>query len=114
MKVYKFDEYIKESKTTYNEGDIVLIVYWLTGDLTPVKILSKKTKNSFIVSHKIEDSHLYNAPDHQVKGTDIVGLYKAVSEPVDNTQQYTQNPAIRPDTSGIIPGWNSWNNDISF
>jgi hypothetical protein len=59
-----FNSYIKENYTDYKVGDIVLIRYWLTGDITPVKIIEQKTKNYFIVSHKIEYSHVFNAPDY--------------------------------------------------
>jgi hypothetical protein len=115
MELFSFEEFINEShNNTYSIGDVVLIRYYLTGDITPVKIIDKKSKNYFIVSHRVKDGHLYNAPDHGIKSNSIIGLYKSVGEPVDNTQRYTQDPAIRPDTSGIIPGWNSWNNDISF
>jgi hypothetical protein len=49
-----------------------------------------------------------------VKKSQILGLSKGVADPVDFKQRYAENPNIRPDTSGIIPGWNSWNNDIAF
>lgn len=105
---------LKEGRIDYREGDSVMIRYWLTGDIVPVKIVKKKAKNFYIVSHKLEDSHLHNAPDHGVRGSEILGLYKGVGDPVNSTERYLENPNIRPDTSGIIPGWNSWNNDISF
>jgi hypothetical protein len=95
-------------------GDIVYIRYWLTGDITPVKIVEKPSKNVFIVSHKVEKSQLFNAPNHSIKKGEILGLEKSVGEPVNSTERYVENPNIRPDTSGIIPGWNSWNNDIAF
>jgi len=96
-------------------GDIVMIRYWLTGDITPVKIKEKITKNNFIVSHKVEDSQLFNAPDQEIKKTQIIGVVRGVGQPVDATARYVENPNIRPDTSGLIPGANSWtSNDIAF
>ncbi len=114
----RFSEFVNEAwqqdKKSYMVGDIVMIRYWLTGDITPVKIIKRITKNNFIVSHKVENSSLFNAPDQEIKKTQIIGVVKPVGEPVDATSRYVENPNIRPDTSGLIPGWNSWNNDISF
>ncbi|MFA5587100.1 MAG: hypothetical protein WDA02_11360 [Saccharofermentanales bacterium] len=115
MKILKFDNFVNEryEKTVkdYAVGDTVLIRYNLTGDVTPVKIIDKKSHSYFIVSHKVEGSHLYNAPDHGVKVDEIIGRTSGVAY-MDNDQ--TTNPNIKPDTSGIIPGWNSFSNDISF
>lgn len=110
----KFEQFVNETNNDYSVGDIVMIRYWLTGDVTPVKIIEKITKNNFIVSHKVENSSLFNAPNQQIKKTQIIGIHKGVGDPVDSTARYVENPNIRPDTSGLIPGWNSWNNDISF
>ena len=112
----KFNEFVKESKgNDYMVGDIVMIRYWLTGDISPVKITEKITQNNFIVSFKVENSELFNAPDQEIKKSQIIGLYKGVGEPVDSTSRYVENPNIRPDTSGLIPGANSWpSNDIAF
>lgn len=111
----RFNEFIKENYTNYGVGDIVMIRYWLTGDLCPVKLVTKITNNVFIASHKVKDSELSNAPDQEVKKSSIISMHTAVSEPVDSTQRYLENPTIRPDTSGIIPGANSIpSNDIAF
>jgi len=115
----RFEEYVNETKEMgINDvmvGDIVMIRYWLTGDITPVKITKKITKNNFIVSHKVENSELFHAPDQEIKRTQIIGTIKGVGEPVDATARYVENPNIRPDTSGLIPGANSWpSNDIAF
>ena len=115
----KFKEFLKEAKeidkNDFMVGDIVMIRYWLTGDITPVKLIEKITKNNFIASHKVENNPLFNAPDQEIKVSQIIGLYKGVGEPVDSTSRYVENPNIRPDTSGIIPGANSWpSNDIAF
>jgi hypothetical protein len=115
--ILRYDDFLNERKkndSDYAVGDIVMIRYYLTGDLTPVKIIVKKSKNYFIVSHKVQDSHLYNAPDHGVKGSEIIGRYKGVGDPINTTDRDNENPRIEPDTSGVIPGWNSFSNDISF
>jgi len=110
-----FKSYINENYDDYSVGDIVLIRYWLTGDVVPVKLIEKVTKNYFMVSHKIEGSLLFNAPDHGVKKSNILGKTRSVEEPpFDPNKVSLQNPNTRPNTSGIVPGWNSWNNDIAF
>jgi hypothetical protein len=115
--IHNFEEFLferyKAAGNDYAVGDIVLIRYFLTGDPTPVKIINKKSKNYFIVSHKVENSPFYNAPDHGIHANEIISRYSGVGDPVDATQRYIMNPNIRPDTSGIMPGWNSWNNDIN-
>ena len=115
----KFQEFVNEAKEIDKNdlmvGDVVMIRYWLTGDITPVKIIDKITKNNFIVSHKVQDSELFHAPDQEIKKSQIIGVVKGVGEPVDSTSRYVENPNIRPDTSGLIPGANSWpSNDIAF
>ncbi len=111
-----FKEFIQESKVnSYGVGDIVMIRYWATGDVTPVKLIDKITQNNYIGSHKVQNSSLFGAPDEEVKVSDIIGLYQGVGDPVDSTARYVENPNIRPDTSGLIPGANSWpSNDIAF
>jgi len=110
----KFNSFIKESSDNYTIGDIVLIRYWLTGDITPVKIIEEKTKNYFIVSHKVEYSELFNAPNHGIKKSEILGLYKGIEDPFNPENRTTENPRNRPNTSGIIPGWDSFSNDMAF
>lgn len=116
-KLFTFEQYINESYKSGNDyavGDEVFIRYDLTGDIVPVKIIKKKTHNYFIVSFKVKNSHVFNAPDMGIKKEQIIGRYKENGEPIDTTDRYAENPNIRPDTSGMIPGWNSYNNDISF
>jgi len=127
-KVLNYNDFLNEKRTEcdYAVGDIVMIRYYLTGDICPVEIISKKSKNYFIVSHKVKDSHLYNAPDHGVKATSIIGRLQGVADPIDTTERGTENPRIQPNVSGMVPGWDSWNgtgiqpgrssmsNDISF
>ena len=59
----------------WKEGDIVWIHYWYKFLKTPVKLLKKK-KGGWIVTHDIEQSKLKNAPDEQIKNTDIFAEYK--------------------------------------
>ena len=111
----RFNEFVNEKyqkSMTYAVGDVVLIRYYLTGDITPVKIVEKKSNSYFIVSHKVEGSFLGNAPDHGIKASDIVGKYSGVDDNTDDQQ--TMNPRVKPDTSGMIPGWDSYSNDIAF
>lgn len=109
-----FKEYLKENaksrySNNYRVGDIVYIRYWLTGDMTPVK-LKEKIGNSFLVSHKVENSHYFNAPEHTVKKDDIVGMYQGITSAPFNTDNRLNNPTYNPDVSGSIPTWNTFNN----
>ena len=116
MKILKYTDFLNEKRTEcdYSVGDIVMIRYNLTGDLTPVEITAKKAHNYFIVTHKVKDSSLYNAPDHGVKASEIIGRFRGIAEPIDTTDRYSENPRIQPDVSGMVPGWDSWHNDISI
>lgn len=73
-------KYILEYKSFYKEGDIVLIEYWYNGMITPVKIIEEITKRRLKVSHDIEESEIQNAPDEEVKSTEIIDLYKGRSK----------------------------------
>lgn len=110
-----FNDFINEkyqkSINDYAVGDIVLIRYYLTGDITPVKIVEKKSNSYFIVSHKVEGSFLSNAPNHGIKSSDIIS--KSAADEIPD-QKDTMNPRVKPDTSGMIPGWDSYSNDIAF
>lgn len=69
-------EFLLEYKSfKYKEGDIVLTHYWYTYDVTPVKIIGK-TGNKFKVSHNIEESKIFNAPDELIKASDIIDYFK--------------------------------------
>ncbi|MFW6226077.1 MAG: hypothetical protein ACOC3V_03890 [bacterium] len=116
MKIFKYNEFLNESVglNDYAVGDTVLIRYYLTGDITPVKIISKKTHNYFIVSHRVKGSFIPNAPNHGIRKNEIIGRTQGVGDPVDTTDRFMENPTIQPNISGIIPGWDSWSNDIAF
>jgi hypothetical protein len=44
--------------------------------ITPVKITEKISKVSFKVTHNIEQSKIFNAPDEIIKTKDILDKYK--------------------------------------
>ena len=118
MKLFKYDQFINEEyrkdHNDYSVGDTVMIRFGMTGDLCPVKITAKKTHNYFIVSHKVEGSHVFNAPDHGIKSSEIIARTEGVGDPINTTDRKTENPSMQPDTSGIIPGGDSWSNDITI
>lgn len=111
--ITKFNEYITEKyqiTKSYSVGDKIFIRYDLTGDLTVVKIVKKLTKNNFIVSHDVDNTFTKGAPNHEISLQDIIGRYEDYGVGLEPTV----NPNIRPDTSGLIPGGNSWSGDMSF
>jgi len=69
-------KFILEYKAFYKEGDIILIEYWYNDIITPVRILEKISKQSFKVTHKIDESKIFNAPDEVIKTSDIIDIYK--------------------------------------
>lgn len=109
-----FKTFVNENYTEYNVGDHVLIRYWLTGDIVPVKILSKKGDNYFIISHNVEYSPVFNGGEYGIKKSQILGISKEQEDPFDPTRKNTLNPSINPNASGIQPGKDSISNDIAF
>lgn len=67
--------YLIEFKSYYKEGDLVLIEYWYNDMITVVKIL-ERNKNSFKVTHNINQSQIFNAPDEVIKSSDIIDIYR--------------------------------------
>ena len=67
-------KHLFEYKSFYKEGDIVLIEYWYNDMITPVKIIEKVTSRKFKVSHNIEQSKIFNAPDEIIKTSDIIDI----------------------------------------
>ncbi len=67
--------YLIEFKSYYKEGDLVLIEYWYNSMITVVKIL-ERNKNYFKVTHHIEQSEIFNAPDEVIKSSDIIDIFK--------------------------------------
>ncbi len=63
--------YLLEFKSFYKKDDIVLIEYWYNGMITPVKIIEKIGRR-YKVTHNIEQSQIFNAPDELVSNSDII------------------------------------------
>jgi len=63
--------FLFEFKSFYKEGDIVLIKYWYDEILTPVKIIEKVGRR-YKVSHNVQQSDIFNAPDEFIKAKDII------------------------------------------
>lgn len=94
------------SHDDYKEGDMVLIRFEITDNepiVTPVKIVKRHTKNSFTVTHNVEESQLKNFPDKTIKYSEIVAPYRMLSDPMDS-DYVAMNPRINPDVSGMVPG----------
>ncbi len=69
-------QFIVEFKSFYKVGDIVLIEYWYNDMITPVKIVEQTSPRTFKVSHNIEQSKIFNAPDEVIKTTDIIDSFR--------------------------------------
>lgn len=67
-------KHLFEYKSFYKEGDIVLIEYWYNDMITPVKIVEKVSSRRFKVSHSVEQSKIFNAPDEIIKMSDIIDI----------------------------------------
>ena len=59
----------------YKVGDKVLTHYWYNNKLVPVIIL-EKTKSKFLISHNIDESPIYNAPNEYITKGDIVDFFR--------------------------------------
>lgn len=128
MKHFKYikdyNEYLLESSNDYTVGDVVLIRYAvIPGEaiLTPVRIINKFAANSYMVTHKTEDSSLKNFPDFSIKGSDIISRYHMIDD-IQTGISITTNPQINPQISGALgqgqgkqnlPANQSPSNDIS-
>lgn len=64
--------YLFEFKSFYREGDIILIEYWYNDMITPVKIIEKVSARKYKISHNIEQSKIFNAPDEVINLSDII------------------------------------------
>ena len=65
-------KFLLEYKSFYKEGDIVLIQYWYNDMITPVKILEQVSKRKYKISHNIEQSKIFNAPEEDINISDII------------------------------------------
>lgn len=81
MKYLKTFKVFESSNGGYAPGDIVTIRYWATGDIVPVKIISKKG-NKYVVDFSVDQNPIPNAPNLTVSSGDIVGEYSLVNDPV--------------------------------
>jgi hypothetical protein len=68
-------KFLLEYKSFYNVGDVVLIEYWYSDEIVPVRIIEKVSKNSYKVTHNVPNSKIFNAPDEIVKSSDIIDKY---------------------------------------
>lgn len=71
--------FLIEKKNFYKKGDLVLIEYWYNDMITVceiIDIIGKKYK----VSHNIPQSEIKNAPDEEIKSSDIIDKLKVSNE----------------------------------
>ena len=69
-------KFLLEYKSFYKEGDVVLIQYWYNDMITPVKIIEKVSKRKYKISHNIEKSKIFNAPDEDINISDIIDFVR--------------------------------------
>lgn len=69
-------QFIVEFKSFYKVGDVILIEYWYNDIITPVKIIEQTSSRSFKVTHNINQSKIFNAPDEIIKTTDIIDVFR--------------------------------------
>jgi hypothetical protein len=69
-------QFIVEFNSFYKVGDIVLIEYWYNDMITPVKIIEQLSPRTIKVSHNIEQSKIFNAPDEVIKPSDIIDNFR--------------------------------------
>lgn len=67
--------YLIEKNNYYNIGDKVLIEYWYNSMITVVVIIDK-IKTNYVISHNIEESKIFNAPNETIKSVDIIDIYR--------------------------------------
>ena len=81
---------LENSEQDPSVGDTVYINYKVPGGNddnipTPVKIIKIKgsgRQRSYIISHNVELSEFRNAPDQNIRRSDIIGNYQGVNTPV--------------------------------
>lgn len=69
-------QFIVEFKSFYKVGDIVLIEYWYNDMVTPVRVIEQVSPRNFKVSHNIEQSKIFNAPDEIINSSDIIDHFR--------------------------------------
>jgi hypothetical protein len=68
-------KYIFEKREFYNIGDIVIIEWWYNRMITPVKIIDVVGRK-YKVSHNIEESKIFNAPDELISSKEVIDYFK--------------------------------------
>jgi hypothetical protein len=80
---YLMDYKMFESLSSkYKRGDKVVIKYYLTGDLVPVKILEDYGRKGYLVSFNVEGNPFQNSPNMRISKKDVVRPYKLTNDPV--------------------------------
>ena len=69
-------QFIVEFNSFYKVGDIVLIEYWYNDMVTPVRVIEQVSPRTFKVSHNIEQSKIFNAPDEIINSSDIIDHFR--------------------------------------
>lgn len=98
---FKMFESKMNEGASYAPDDEVLIKYWATGELVPVKIV-KLDKGMAHVSFKIEGSAYPEAPDTDIKTSDIVSIYKANNEPAIGGQNVIKRTVTKISNDFVI------------
>lgn len=95
--------FLEYKNNTYNIGDIVYIHYWYNYMITPIKIIDK-IGNKYLISHNIEQSKIFNAPNEKINKRDILGHYNEVNESYElPSQRVPQQSNINPEMIDILP-----------
>lgn len=68
-------KYIIEKKDYYKIGDKIILEYWYNDIITICKIIDIVGRK-YKISHNIDESKIFNAPDEMIKTSDIIDIYK--------------------------------------
>lgn len=63
-------------------GDFVQIIYWVTNEPVPVKIVKRYRDGSYDVSFDVEGSTAKGAGNKHIKNSEIFAPYKPIKSPV--------------------------------
>jgi len=67
--------YLLEKKEYYKIGDKIVLEYWYNDMIVVAKIINIIGRK-YLISHKIDDSKIFNAPDEFIKSSDILSKFK--------------------------------------
>jgi hypothetical protein len=73
---------IFEKQYNPTKDDYVTIIYHLTGEPVPVKILKVYPNNTYYVSFDVDGSTAKGAPNATIRNSDIISPYKPIRSPV--------------------------------